>query len=171
MLLFHQPTFLQLTYKLVYINAQRWPKVTTDVCKRNRPFTVYGSIEKTLLDNWCVFVTINWINRSFKWIISTDRQQHINWTAFWWQSQRARDHWSGRNLCRSGRKLNITRPIVQQNFASRIQLWNGKCCSFLTKISFLHSYFVQKFIKNHKSFITAVFLTAFLSFSPVVAIY
>ena len=125
--------FLRLTYMLVYINAQRWPKVTTDECKRNRLFTVYGSIEKTLLDNWCVFVTINWINRSFKWIPGTDRQQHMNWTAFWWHFQRAHDRRSRPNLCRSGRKLSITRPIVQQNFASRIQLWNGKCCSFLNK--------------------------------------
>ena len=100
MLLFLQPTFLRPTCKLVYINAQRWPKETTDVCKRNRPFTVYGSIEKTLLDNWCVFVTINWINRSFKWIISTDRQQHMNWTAFWWQAQTAHDRQSRPNLCR-----------------------------------------------------------------------
>ena len=86
--------FLRLTYKLVYINAQRWPKVTTDVCKCNRPLTVYGSIEKTLLDNWCGFVTIDWINRSFKWIMGIDRQQHMNWTAFWWQSQRAHDRWA-----------------------------------------------------------------------------
>ena len=132
---FSRSYFLCLTYKLVYINAQRWPKVTTDVCNRNRPFTVYGSIEKTLLDNWWVFVTINWINRSFKWIIGADRQQHMNWIAFWWQSQRAHDCRSRPNLCRSGRKLSITRPIVQQNFASRIQLWNGKCCSFFEQKS------------------------------------
>ena len=132
MLLFLQPTFLWLTYMLVYIYSQRWPKVTADVCKRNRPFTIYGSIEKTLLDNWCVFVTINWINRSFKWIVSTNRQ-HMYWTAFWWQSQRVRDCRSRPNLNRSGRKLNITRPIVRQSFASRIQLWNGKCCSFFNK--------------------------------------
>ena len=120
-LCYFSPTyFLRLTYKLVYINAQRWPKVTTDVCKRNRPFTVYGSIEKTLLDNWCVFVTVNWINRSFKWIMGTDRQQHMNWTAFWWQSQRVHDCQSRPNLWRSGRKLSITRPVVRQKFASRI---------------------------------------------------
>ena len=57
----------------------------------------------------------------------------MNWTAFWWQFQRARDHRSRPNLCRSRRKLNFIRPTVRQNFASRIQLWNGKCCSFLNK--------------------------------------
>ena len=104
---------------------------------------------------WCVFVTINWINRSFKWILGTDRQQHMNWTAFWWQSQRAHDRRSRPNLCRSRRKLSITRPIVRQNFASRIQLWNGKCCSFLNKNLILAFILCAKIYKepqiiNHK---------------------
>ena len=171
--IFSPTYFLHLTYKLVCINAQRWPKVTTDMCKRNRPFTVYGAIEKTLLDNWCVFVTFNWINRSFKWIMDADtcRQQHMNWTAFWWQSQRAHDRRSRPNLCRSGRKLSITRPIVRQNFDSRIQLWNGKCCSFLNKNLILAFILCAKIYKepqiiNHNSF-----THCFLSFSPGAAIY
>ena len=156
--------FLRLTYKLVYINARRWPNVTTDVCKCNRLFTVYGSIEKTLLDNWCVFVTINWINRSFKWIMGTDRQQDMNWTAFWRQSQRAHDRRSRPNLCRSGRKLSISRPIVRQNFASRIQLWNGKCCRVLNKNLILAFIFCAKIYKEPQSLITTVLLTAFNPF-------
>ena len=138
--------------------------MTTDVCKRNRPFTVYGSIEKILLDNWCVFVTINWINRSFKWIMGTDRQQHMNWTAFWRQSQRAHDRWSRPNLCWSGRKLSITRPIVRQNFASRIQLWNGKCCSFLIKNLIIAFILCAKIYKEPQSLITTVLLTVFYPF-------
>ena len=136
--------------------------MTTDVCKRNRLFTVYGSIEKTLLDNWCVFVTINWINRSFKWIMGRDRRQHMNWTVFWWQSQRAHDRRSRPNLCRSGRKVSpdqLSGKILPQEYNYEME----NAAAFL-KISFLHTYFVQKFIKNHKSLITTVLITAFYPF-------
>ena len=156
--------FLHLTYKLVYINAQWWPKVTTDVCKRNRPFTVYGSIEKTLLDHWCVFVTINWIKRSFKWIMGTNRQQHMNWTAFWWQSQRVHDRRSRPNLWQSGRKLSITRPIVRQSMPQEYNYEMENAAAFWTKNLIFAFILCQKFIKNHKSLITTVLLTAFYAF-------
>ena len=139
---------------------------------RNRPFTVYGFIEKTLLDIWCVFVTINLINRSFKWIMSTDRQQHMNWTAFWWQSQRAHDRRSRLNVCRSGRKITpdqLSDKILPQEYNYEME----NAAAFLTKISFsLASILLyKKIVKNYKSFITTVLLTAFLSFSPAAAIY
>ena len=135
---FYPTYFLRLTYKLVYINAQQWPKVTTDMCKRNRPFTVYGSIEKTLLDNWCGFVTINWINNSFKWIMGTDRQSEtVIRTAFWWQSQRAHNRWSRPNLWRSGRKVSpdqLSGKILPQEYNYEME----NAAAFWTKISFLH---------------------------------